>query len=124
MTLPTTRALSPSIQPVPLTCLEQLMRDGVSVLLTQWSELDTKLLEFHQLITLEGNQMNVTMYKKVRSDFQFEWEELNKKSNIILEYERCHKRVLKRSCPPVCFSDCNCTNSTPWISQSKNGMAS
>jgi hypothetical protein len=31
---------------------------------------------------------------------------------------------MKRSCPPVCFSDCNHTNSTPRILQSKNGMAS
>jgi hypothetical protein len=44
--------------------------------------------------------------------------------NIILEYEQGCKGVLKRNCPPVCFSDCNCTNSIPWISQSKNGMAS
>jgi hypothetical protein len=64
--------------------------------------------------------MNGTIYKKLISDLQLEWEELNKKSNIILDYERCHKRVLKRSCPPVCFSDFNCTNSTPRISQSKN----
>jgi hypothetical protein len=68
--------------------------------------------------------MNVAIYKKVLSDLQLEWEGLNKKMNIILEYEQCHKGVLKRSCPPVCFSDCNCTNSTPWISQSKSGMAS
>ena len=32
--------------------------------------------------------------------------------------------MLKRSCPLVHFSDCNCTNSTPQISQSKNGTAS
>ncbi len=32
--------------------------------------------------------------------------------------------MLTRSCPPVCFSGCNRTNSTPWISQSKNGMVS
>jgi hypothetical protein len=31
---------------------------------------------------------------------------------------------MKKSCPLVCFSDCNHTNSTPWILQSKNGMAS
>jgi hypothetical protein len=68
--------------------------------------------------------MNVTIYKKILSDFQLEWEELNKTSNIILEYEQRHKEVLKRCCPPVRFSDCNCTNSTPRISQSKNGMAS
>jgi hypothetical protein len=78
MTLPTTRALSPSIQLVPWICLEQSMRDGVSVLLTRWSELGTKLSEFRQLITLEGNQMNVAIYKKVLSDFQLEWEKLNK----------------------------------------------
>ncbi len=68
--------------------------------------------------------MNVTMYKKVLSDFQLEWAELNKKSNIILECEKCHKGELKRCCPPARFSDCNCTNSTPQISQSNSGMAS
>jgi hypothetical protein len=78
MTLPTTRALSPSIQPVPLICLEQSMRDGVSVILTRWAELDTKLSKFHELITLEGNQMNVAIYKKLISDLQLKWEELNK----------------------------------------------
>jgi hypothetical protein len=31
--------------------------------------------------------MNVTMYKKLISDLQLEWEELNKKSNNIMEYE-------------------------------------
>ncbi len=45
-------------------------------------------------------------------------------SNIILDYEQCHKGVLKRSCPPIHFSDYNRTHSTPRISQSKNGMAS
>jgi hypothetical protein len=67
--------------------------------------------------------MNVPIYKKLIIDLQLEWEELNKKMNIILEYEQRHKGVLKRFCPPVCYSDCNCTNSTPRISQSKNGMA-
>jgi hypothetical protein len=81
-------------------------------------------LEFFELITFEGNNMNVAIYKKLISELQLEWEELNKKSNIILEYERRNKRVLKRSCPPVHFSDCNCTNSTAWISQSKNGFQS
>jgi hypothetical protein len=68
--------------------------------------------------------MNGAKYKKILSDFQLEWEELNKKMNIVLEYEQCHKGELKRSCPPVCFTDCNRTNSIPWISQSKNGGAS
>jgi hypothetical protein len=81
-------------------------------------------LEFQQLITLEGNQMNVAIYKNVLSDLQLEWEELSKKLNNILEYEQRHKGVLKISCPPVHFSDCNHTNCAPWISQSKNGMAS
>jgi hypothetical protein len=58
-------------------------------------------------------------YKEVLSDFQLEWEELNKKLNIILDYEQCHKGLLKRSCPPVCFSDCNCTNSTPGYHKAK-----
>jgi hypothetical protein len=93
MTLPTTGALSPSI-PVQWICLEQSMRDGISVQLTQWSELDTKLSEFRQLITLEGNQMNVPIYKKILSDFQLEWEELNKKSIIVFEYEQHHKGEL------------------------------
>jgi hypothetical protein len=65
--------------------------------------------------------MNVPIHKKLISGLQLEWEQLNKKSNIILEYEQRHKGVLKRSCPPVCFSDCNHANSAPWISQSKNG---
>jgi hypothetical protein len=30
----------------------------------------------------------------------------------------------KRSCPPVFISDCNQNLSTPWISESKNGLAS
>jgi hypothetical protein len=30
----------------------------------------------------------------------------------------------KRSCPPVVISDCNQNLSTPWISESKNGLAS
>jgi hypothetical protein len=60
--------------------------------------------------------MNVAIYKKVLSYFQLEWEELNKKSNIILEYEWHHKGELKGCCPPVRFSDCNCTNSTAQIS--------
>ena len=30
----------------------------------------------------------------------------------------------KRSCPPVVISDCNRNLSTPWISESKNGLAS
>ena len=124
ITLPTTQALSPSIQPVQSICVEKSMRDRLSVLLTQWAELDRKFSGFHELITFEGNDMNVTIYKKLISDLQLEWEELNKKSNNILEYEQCHKGVLKRSCPPDRFSDCNCTNSTPRISQSKNGMAS
>jgi hypothetical protein len=63
------------------------MRDGLSVLLTQWTELDRKFSEFHEMITFEGNNMNVAMYKKLISDLQLEWEELNEKSNIILEYE-------------------------------------
>ncbi len=108
----------------PIDLSWKFMRDGLSVLLTQWTELDRKFSEFHEMITFEGNNMNVAMYKKLISDLQLEWEELNEKSNIILEYEWRHKGVLKRSCPPVRFSDCNCTNSTPWISQSKNGMAS
>ncbi len=124
MTLPTTQALSPSIQPVPSICLENFMRDGLSVLLTQWAELGRKFSELCELITFDGNNMNVTIYKKPISDLQLEWEQLNKKSNIILNYEQHHKGVLKRSCPPVCFSDCNQTNSTPQISQSKKGMAS
>jgi hypothetical protein len=56
MTLPTTQALSPSIQPVLLICLEQSMRDGISVLLTRWAELGTQLLELRQPITLEGTK--------------------------------------------------------------------
>ncbi len=124
MTLPMTQPLSPSIQPVQSICVEKYIRDGLSVLLTQWAELDRKFSEFRELITFEGTDMNVTIYKKLISDLQLEWEELNKKSNIILDYERGHKEVLKRSCPPVCFSDCNCTKSTPQISQSKNEMAS
>jgi hypothetical protein len=68
--------------------------------------------------------MNVTICKKLFCDLQLEWKELSEKSNIILDYERRHKGVLKKSCPPICFSDCNRTNSTPWISQRKNGMAS
>jgi hypothetical protein len=124
MTLPTTQALSPSIQPVLSTCLEKSMRDGVTVILIQSAELDTKLSEFCELITLEGNQMNVAIYKMLLSDLQSEWEEINKKLDIILEYEQHRKGVLKQSCPPVYFSDCNRTNSSPWISQSKNGMAS
>jgi hypothetical protein len=68
--------------------------------------------------------MNVTMTKKLLSDFQLEWKELDKKSNIILGYERHHKEVFNTSCPPICVSDCNRTNSTPLISQSKNGLAS
>ncbi len=76
------------------------------------------------MITFEGNDMNVTIHKKLISDLQLEWEELNKKSNIILEYERCHKGVLKRYCPLFRLLDCNHTNITSQISQSKNGMAS
>jgi hypothetical protein len=124
MSLPTTLAQSTSIQPVLLICLEKSMRDKLSVILTQWAELERKFSEFRELITFEGNNMNVTIYKKQFCDLQLEWKELNKKSNFIFEYEQCHKGVLKRSCPPVHFSDCICTNSTPWISQSKNGMAS
>jgi hypothetical protein len=56
------------------------------VLLTQWAELDRKFSEFHELITLEGNKINVVIHKKLISDLQLEWEELNKKSNIVLEY--------------------------------------
>jgi hypothetical protein len=119
-----TQALSPSILPVQSICVEKSTRDRLSVLLTQWAELDRKLSEFCELTTFEGNNINVTIYKKLISDLQLKWEELNKKSNIMLDYEQCHKGVLKRSCLLVCFSDCNCTNSTPWISQSKNGMAS
>ncbi len=100
------------------------MRDGLSVLLTQWAELDRKFSEFCELITLEGNDMNVTIYKKLLSDLQLEWEELDKKSNMIFDYEQRHKGVLKRSCPPVRSSYCNQTNSTPHTLQSKNGMAS
>ncbi len=44
-------------------------------------------MEFCDLITFEGNDMNVAIYKKLISDLQLEWEELNQKSNIILEYE-------------------------------------
>jgi hypothetical protein len=72
MTLPTTQALSPSTQSIPSICLEQSMRDGVSELLTQWVELDTKLSEFRQVIILEGNQMSVAKYTKVLSDLQLE----------------------------------------------------
>ncbi len=97
------QALSPSIQPVPSICVEKSMRDGLSVLLTQWAELDRKFSEFCELITCEGNDMNVTIYKKLINDLQFEWEELNKKSNIILNYEQRHKGVLTRSCPPFHF---------------------
>ncbi len=122
--MPTTQALSPSIQPVLLLCLEKFMRDGLSVPLTQWAELDRKFSEFHGLITFEGNDMNVRIHKKLIGDLHLEWEELDKKSNIILDYEQRYKGVLKRSCPLVCFSDCNQTNSAPWVSQSKNGMES
>jgi hypothetical protein len=66
----------------------------------------------------------MSRYTKLFCALQLEWKELDKKSNIILDYEQHHKGVLKRSCPLVCFSDCNRTNSTPRISQSKNGMAS
>jgi hypothetical protein len=65
MSLPTTQALSPSIQPVLLICLEKSLRDGLSVLLTQWAELDRKFSEFCELITFEGNNMNVTIYKAI-----------------------------------------------------------
>ena len=34
------------------------------------------------------------------------------------------KGLWKRSCPPVVISDCNQNLSTPWISESKNGLAS
>ncbi len=73
------------------------MRDGSSLLLTQWAELDRKFSELCELITFEGNNMNVTIYKKLTSDLQLEWEQLDKKSNIILDYEQCHKGMLKRS---------------------------
>ncbi len=63
------------------------MRDGLSVLLTQRSELDSKFSEFRELITFEGNDMSVMIYKKLISDLQLEWEKLNIKSNIILDYE-------------------------------------
>ena len=48
------------------------MRDGVSMLLTQWAELDRKFSEFHELITFDGNNMNATKYKKLISDLQLE----------------------------------------------------
>jgi hypothetical protein len=103
MSLPTMLALSTSIQPVPLICLEKSMRDGLSAILSQWAELDRKFSEFCELLTFEGNNMNVTIYKKQFCDLQLEWKELNKKSNFILEYKRCHKGMLKRSCPLVRF---------------------
>jgi hypothetical protein len=78
MTLPTMQALSPSIQPVQSICVKKSMRDGSSVLLTQWAELDRKFSEFRELIPFEGNDMNVTIYKKVISDLQLDWEELTK----------------------------------------------
>jgi hypothetical protein len=63
------------------------MRNGVSVILTQWAELDRKLSKSYELITVEGNKMNVAICNKLMSDLQLEWEELNEKSNIILEHE-------------------------------------
>jgi hypothetical protein len=66
----------------PSICVENYMRDGLSVLLTQWAELDRMFSEFCELITFEGNNMNVTIYKKLISDLQLEWEELNENSNI------------------------------------------
>ncbi len=51
-------------------------------------------------------------------------EELEQETNFIIEYDLRQKGLWKRSCPPVGFSDCNQNLSTPWISQSKNGLAS
>jgi hypothetical protein len=103
MSLPTTLALSTSIQLVPSICLEKSMRDGLSAILSQWAELDKKFSEFCELLTFEGNNMNVTIYKKQFCDLQLEWKELNKKSNFILEYKQCHKGMLKRTYPLICF---------------------
>ncbi len=101
------------------------MTDGLSMLLIQWAELERKFSEFHEIITLEGNDMNVMATKKVLSDLKLEWEELDQKTNIILQYEWQYNGVLNISCPPVSLSDCNRNNdSTHGMSQSKNGMAS
>jgi hypothetical protein len=72
MTLPRMQALPPLIQPVQSICVEKFMRDRLSVLITQWAELDRKFSEFRELITFEGNDMNVTIYKKLISDLQLE----------------------------------------------------
>ncbi len=93
--------------------------------LIQWSKLDRKLSEFRKIITEEGNDMNVMASKKLLSDLQLEWEELDKKANTILHYERQYNGVLNISCPPVSLSNCIQSNdSTHWISQSNFGMAS
>jgi hypothetical protein len=63
------------------------MRDGLPVLLTQWAESDRKFSEFCELITFEGNNMNVRIYKKLFCDLELEWKEFKEKSNIILDYE-------------------------------------
>ncbi len=76
------------------------------MVLIQWSELDRKLSEFRKIITEEGNDMNVTASKKLLSDLQLEWEELDKKSNTILHYEWQYNGVLNISCPLVSLSNC------------------
>jgi hypothetical protein len=101
------------------------MTDGLSMVLIQWSELDRKLSEFREIITEGGNDMNVTAGKKLLSDLQLEWEELDKKTNTSLHYERQINGVLNISYPPVSLSNCIRSNdSTHWISQSNFGMAS
>ncbi len=70
------------------------MTDGLSMVLIQWSELDRKLSEFREIITEEENDMTLTASKKLLSDFQLEWEELDKKTNIILHYEWQYNGVL------------------------------
>jgi hypothetical protein len=73
------------------------MTDGLSMVLIQWSELDRKLSEFLEIITEEGNDMNVTASNKLLSDLQLEWEVLDKKTNTILRYERQYNFVLNIS---------------------------
>ncbi len=100
------------------------MTDGLSMVLIRWSELDRKLSEFHEIITEEGKDMNVMASKKLLSDLQLEWEELDKKTNTILHYEWQYNGVLNISCPPVSLSNCIQSNdSTHWISQSNFRMA-
>ena len=107
MTRPTTQVQPcSSIEQVPALSCEKSMTDGLSMVLIQWSELDRKLSEFREIITEEGNDMNVTASKKLLSDLQLEWEELDKKTNTILHYEWQYNGVLNISCPPVSLSNC------------------